>query len=66
MKENKITIDLSGPQGGATYLLITAKDLSEKTGLNWDSIYKEIENKDYENLIQVMEKYFYNHLTFLK
>ena len=64
--ENKITIDLSGPQGGATYLLITAKDLSEKLGLNWDSIYKEIENKDYNKLIEVMEKYFNNNLTFIK
>lgn len=64
--ENKITIDLSGPQGGATYLLITAKDLSEKLGLNWDSIYKEIENKDYNNLIEVMEKHFNNNLTFIK
>ena len=64
--ENKITIDLSGPQGGATYLLITAKDLSEKLGVNWDSIYKEIENKDYNNLIEVMEKYFNNNLTFIK
>ena len=64
--ENKITIDLSGPQGGATYLLITAKDLSEKLGLNWDSIYKEIENKDYNNLIEVMEKHFNNTLTFIK
>ena len=64
--ENKITIDLSGPQGGATYLLITTKDLSEKLGLNWDSIYKEIENKDYNNLIEVMEKYFNNNLTFIK
>ena len=64
--ENKITIDLSGPQGEATYLLITAKDLSEKLGLNWDSIYKEIENKDYNNLIEVMEKHFNNNLTFIK
>ena len=60
--ENKITIDLSGPQGGATYLLITVKDLSEKLGLNWDSIYKEIENKDYNNLKSIW-KYDLNITT---
>jgi hypothetical protein len=57
-QSGKIEIDLTGPQGNAFFLLGVAKDLSHKMGLNWDPIYTELTSGDYENLLEVMEKYF--------
>jgi hypothetical protein len=54
----EIVIDLTGPQGNAFFLLGTAKDLTHQLNLDWTSIYGEMTSSDYENLIQVFDKYF--------
>jgi len=54
----EIVVDLTGPQGNAFFLLGTAKDLTHQLGLSWDTIHKEMTSSDYENLIQVFDKYF--------
>jgi hypothetical protein len=64
MNEN-IILDLKGPDGNAFVLLSVAKDLSHKNKFNWDNIYSELTKSDYENLVNVMENYFGDQITFL-
>lgn len=54
----KITIDLTGPQGNAFWLLGYANKLGKHLGLNSGQIEKEMTSGDYENLIKVFDKYF--------
>ena len=62
-KQNGITIDLTGPQGNAFYLLGTANNLAKQLGLNGKEIMEEMKNGDYENLINAFDKYFGNIVT---
>lgn len=55
-KEN--IIDLTGPDGNAFALLGYAKNLAKQLDLNYDIIRTEMTSGDYENLIQVFDKYF--------
>ena len=65
-KTNGITIDLTGPQGNAFYLLGTAKKLANQLGLNDVEIMEEMQSGDYENLIQVFDKNFGSFVTLYK
>lgn len=53
-----IVIDLTGPNGNAFYLLGTAKSLSKKIGLDFQKVSDEMTSGDYENLVNVFDKYF--------
>lgn len=57
MKQN-IEIDLSGPDGNAFVLLGYAKTYAKQLGLDVDYIQDEMKSGDYENLIEVFDKYF--------
>jgi hypothetical protein len=57
-KKTKIEIDLTGPDGNAFVLLAITKDLCHKTGIEWGKVQAEMTSGDYENLIQVMDRYF--------
>lgn len=59
-KKDKIEIDLQGPEGNAFALLAIAKDLCHKTHIVWEPVKNEMTSGDYENLIQVMDRYFGN------
>jgi len=65
-KTNGITIDLTGPQGNAFYLLGTAKNLANHLGLNGVVNMEEMKSSDYENLIQTFDKYFGSFVTLYK
>lgn len=54
----EIVIDLTGPRGNAFYLLGTAKNLAITLDLDAGAIHEEMTASDYENLIQVFDKYF--------
>tara|TARA_R110000803_G_scaffold8697_7_gene28011 strand:+ start:2101 stop:2319 length:219 start_codon:yes stop_codon:yes gene_type:complete len=56
-------IDLTGPRGNAFYLLGTAKNLAITLDLDADAIHEEMTASDYENLIQVFDKYFGDLVT---
>ena len=62
-KTNGITIDLTGPQGNAFYLLGTANNLAKQLGLNGKEIMEEMKSGDYENLINTFDNYFGNIVT---
>mgnify|MGYP000327032302 FL=1 len=57
-KQSGITIDLTGPQGNAFYLLGTAKNLAKQLDLNGLEIMEEMKSGDYENLVEVFDKHF--------
>lgn len=54
----ELVIDLTGPEGNAFVLLGYAKKLASQLDLNYDIIRTEMTSGDYENLIQVFDKYF--------
>lgn len=62
-KTNGITIDLTGPQGNAFYLLGTAKNLANQLGLDGVEIMEEMKSGDYDNLVNTFDKYFGSIVT---
>jgi len=65
-KSNGITIDLTGPQGNAFYLLGTAKNLAKQLGLNEVEIMEEMKSGDYDHLVQTFDNYFGTFVTLYK
>lgn len=57
-KVGKPVIDLSSPQGNGYFLLGTAKQLCKELRMKFEPIEAEMTSGDYENLIQVFDKYF--------
>jgi hypothetical protein len=51
-------IDLSGPQGNAFFLLGTATRFARQLGMNEYEVLNEMKSGDYENLLEVFDKYF--------
>jgi hypothetical protein len=51
-------IDLTGPQGNAFFLLGQAGRYASQLGLDSDMIINEMKSGDYENLVQVFDRYF--------
>ena len=51
-------IDLTGPQGNAFFLLGQAGQYARDLGLDGDMIIAEMKSGNYENLVQVFDRYF--------
>ena len=51
-------IDLTGPQGNAFFLLGQAGQYARQLGLDGDQIIAEMKSGNYENLVQVFDRYF--------
>ena len=51
-------IDLTGPQGNAYFLMGQADRYARQLGLDGDQIIAEMKLGDYENLVQVFDRYF--------
>jgi len=51
-------IDLTGPQGNAFFLMGQADRLSRQLGLDKEVVINEMRSGDYENLVQVFDRYF--------
>lgn len=56
--KGQTVIDLTGPEGTAFILFSYAKNFADQLGLDFESIHKEMTSSDYENLLQVFDKYF--------
>ena len=54
----EVVIDLTGPEGNAFTLLGYAKQFGRQLGLDYKAIQREMTSGDYENLVQVFDKYF--------
>lgn len=62
-KQKGITIDLTGPQGNAFYLLGTAKSLCKQLGYQHEAVMNDMQSGDYENLVSVFDKHFGDIVT---
>jgi hypothetical protein len=62
-KQGPIEIDLTGPDGNAFVLLGRARRFARQLGLDENKIHGEMTSGDYENLIQVFDKYFGHFVT---
>ena len=62
-KSEGITIDLTGPQGNAFFLIGTATKLARQLDLNEYEVLNEMKSGDYENLLQVFDRYFGSIVT---
>lgn len=62
---SKIIIDLTGPDGNAYVLLGRASQYARDLGLDGNKICAEMKESDYENLLQVFDKYF-GHFVILE
>lgn len=56
--EQRIEVDLTGPDGNAFVLMGLAKRWAKDLGLDGEMINKEMMMGDYENLLDVIEHYF--------
>ncbi len=63
---SKPTVDLSGPSGNAFALLGMASRFAKKLGLDGEAIMKEMQSGDYENLIQVFDHHFGEHVDLIR
>ena len=54
----KITIDLTGPQGNAYYLMGTAMKLCKQLNLPKEFVLNDMKAGDYECLIKTFDRYF--------
>ena len=59
-KTSKVEIDLTGPQGNVFVLIGYAKNFAKQLGLEPNEIQKEMMSGDYENAVNVFDKYFGN------
>jgi hypothetical protein len=51
-------IDLTGPQGNAFFLMGQASRYARQLELDSDAVLAEMQSGDYENLVQVFDRYF--------
>jgi len=65
-RKGSIVIDLTGPQGNAYFLLGTAKNLAKQLDFNANEITNEMMSGNYENLIQVFDRYFGDYVILEK
>lgn len=56
--ETEIVIDLTGPEGNAFVLLNYASHFGKQLGLDVPTILEEMKSGDYENLVEVFDRYF--------
>jgi hypothetical protein len=62
-KTRGIEIDLTGPEGNAFFLLGTAQRLAKQFDMDNQTIQSEMMSGDYENLLEVFDKYFGDFVT---
>lgn len=57
-KTSALIIDLTGPDGNAFVLMGYANNFAKQLGLDPKPIIEEMKSSDYENLLQVFDRYF--------
>ena len=62
----KMTLDLTGPDGNAFVVLGTCKGIAKQLGVDWAPIAKDAMSGDYEHLLAVMDEHFGDVIDFLR
>ena len=65
-ESREIVIDLTGPDGNVFVLMGRAKQYAKQLVLDGDKIINEMMSSDYENAVQVFDKYFGSFETLLR
>ena len=65
-ESREIVIDLTGPNGNVFVLMGRAKQYAKQLDLDGDKIINEMMSSDYENAVQVFDKYFGSFVTLLR
>ncbi len=60
---NQVEIDLTGEEGNAFVLIGYATRFANQLGLKPDPIINQMMSSDYENLVNVFDKYFGKFVT---
>lgn len=66
IKKTKTQIDLTGPDGNVFFLLGTAVNLAKQIGLDPEQIQNEMKSSDYDNAVNVFDKYFGDYVDLIK
>jgi hypothetical protein len=61
---SEVIVDLTGPEGNAFTLLAYARRWSKDLGLDFAVVKSEMTSGDYENLLEVADKYFGEFVIF--
>ena len=62
-QHRQTVIDLTGPDGNAYYLLAQAESMARRLELDSATILDQMRSGDYENLVQVFDRYFGDYVT---
>jgi hypothetical protein len=57
-RKNKITIDVSGPDGNAFVILGYAKNLANQLNLDYEAISKDMRSSNYDHLLKTFDRHF--------
>lgn len=60
---DEIVLDLTGPDGNAFVLMAYASKYAKVLGIDSNAIIAEMKSGDYENLIEVFDKYFGDYVV---
>ncbi len=63
--QHGLTIDLSGPEGNAFYLIGQAKKLAKELGKDGKAIAEEMISGDYKNVLSVFKREFGSIVTLI-
>lgn len=68
--EEKIVVDLTGPEGNAFILLVTAKRLAKEllqyNDKETEELLDEMGASDYENLVETFDRHFGHYVILLR
>ena len=65
-KQREIVIDLTGPDGNVFVLMGYARRFARDLGLDGNKIISKMQSSDYENAVQVFDKYFGSFVILLR
>jgi hypothetical protein len=62
-KENKLEIDLTGPDGNVFYLIGQGRKFCKQVGMDVGEFTTKMMSGDYENAVATFEEYFGDYVT---
>ena len=65
-KENKLEIDLTGPDGNVFYLIGQGRKFCKQLGLDANEFTTKMMSSDYENAVTTFDEYFGEFVTLLR
>lgn len=65
-KENKLEIDLTGPDGNVFYLIGQGRKFCKQLGLDTNEFTTKMMSSDYENAVTTFDEYFGEFVTLLR